>query len=275
MKLVTWYIFLLFAPGFAIAQDVSEKENTTVNVNVQVVAPQLLADRGQSAVTELKALYGEPKFGDKPDYYWGIKQTYHLEPGIIGEWNERVFSTLKTYSFSSRQDLVNSNGLQSTAYVGNQTSERNIVTKVVLNETLSLTRERIPEIASLVKALKFEISSENTGTKSEEEAKDKETIEANTAKKTVTEDKVYYKTGVRLKVEGSLLGLISETEVKYNTMTYYYKVNIDHQSDNRLGFKCDVGKDLYIKLERSFTGTIDPVTRDRSNSNMVQLVSKF
>ena len=166
-------------------------------------------------------------------------------------------------------------GQQSTTYVDEQTSERNMVIKVVLNETLSLTRERIPEIDSLVKALKFEISSETTGTKSEEEAKDKRTIEASTVKKNVTEDKVYYKTGVRLRVEGSFLGLASETEVNYNSVSYYYKVNFDHQNDNSLGFVCVVGRDIYIKFEHSFTGAIDPITKNRSNRNIVQLVSKF
>jgi hypothetical protein len=275
MKLVTLYIFLLFAPGFVIAQDISGKENDAANRNLQVAAPQLSADHNQSTAVELNALYGKSKFRAEPDFYRGIKQPDHFNPGIIEEWNERVFNTLKTYFTSGRQDLVYGYGQQSTTYVDEQISDRNIVTKVVLNETLSLTRERIPEIDSLVKALKFEISSETTGTKSEEETKDKGTIEASTVKKTVTEDKVYYKTGVRLRVEGSFLGLASETEVKYNSASYYYKVNFDHQNDNSLGFTCAVGRDIYIKLEHSFTGAIDPITKDRSNRNMVQLVSKF
>jgi hypothetical protein len=275
MKQVIWCIFFLFAPAFAIAQDMSAKDNAAVNLNIQVASPQLLTDRNQSAAVELNALYEESKFGAEPDLNSEKIQTDHFELGIIEEWNERVFNKLKTYSPSGRLIILNGYGHHSTTDVDEQASERIMVTKVVLNETLSLTRERIPEIDSLVKTLKFEISSETTGTNSEAEAKGKGTVEASTLKNTVTEENVYYKTGLRLRIEGSLLGLVSETEVKYNGVSYYYKVNFDHQSDNSLGFTCVVGRGIHIQLERSFTGTMDPLTRGRSNRNMVQLVSKF
>jgi hypothetical protein len=257
MKLVIGCILLIFVPGLAIA------------------APPLSGDQNQRAAVEMNALYDKSKLRAETGLPREIKQPDPFEHTIIGEWNERVFNSLKTYSTSPRQDLETDFGQQRTTYIDEQTSERNMVTKVLLNETLRLTRERIPEIDSLVKAIKLEISSETTGTKTENGTDDQGTTDAKAVKKTVDENEVYYKTGVRLNMEGSFLELVSETEVKYSVVTYYYKVHFYNQSDNSLGMTFVVGRDISIKLERSFSGTMDPITGDKANRNTVQLVSKF
>jgi hypothetical protein len=71
------------------------------------------------------------------------------------------------------------------------------------------------------------------------------------------------------------LGVASETEAKYNSVSYFYKVNLDNQSDNSLGFTYVLGRDTYLQVERNFTGTLDPVTRDKPNRNLIQVVRKF
>jgi hypothetical protein len=253
-------------PAFAFAQDMAAQEN----------ASQPPAGRYQQATVELNALYTRSQFAAEPDLYREIKQIDRSEPGFIGDWNGRVFKTFKQYSSQRQSDLVNDSRLLSNNELEAQAGENGMVSRVVLKETLQFARERFPEIDRMVKALRFEVSNSTSGENSVAEAKDdKEIIEASAAKKTIAQDKLYVKTGVRLRVESSSLGVASETEATYNSVSYFYKVNLDNQSDNSLGFTYVLGRDTYLQVERNFTGTLDPVTRDKPNRNLIQVVRKF
>ncbi len=263
MKLVTFYIVLMFTPVFAFAQDVAAE-----NVS------QAPTGRYQQAAVELNALYTRSQFAD-PDLYTEINKADRSEPGIIGDWNGRVFKTFKQYSSQRQSDLANDSRLLSNDELGAQAGENGMVSRVVLKETMKFARERIPEIDKMVNALKFEVSNSTSGENSAADAKDKESSESGAAKKTITPDKLYVKTGVRLRIESSSLGFASETEAKYNSVSYFYKVNLDNQSDNSLGFTYVLGRDFYLLVERNFTGTMDPATRDKPTRNLIQVVRQF
>jgi hypothetical protein len=243
-------------------------------LNEQAAASQPSASRYQQAAVELNALYTRSQFAD-PDLNTEINKADRSEPGVIGDWNGRLFKTFKQYSGQRQSDLVNDNRLLSNNELDAQTSESGMLSRVLLKETLKFARERIPEIDKMVNALKFEISNSTSGENSVAEANGKEIIEASAAKKTITQDKLYVKTGVRIRVESSSLGLASETEAKYNSVSYFYKVNFDNQSDNSMGFTYVLGRDIYLQVERNFTGTMDPVTRDKPTRNLIQVVRKF
>ncbi len=299
MKLLTFFILLIVMPGFAIAGEMAPKESSALNTNEQGTAPQSLADRSQhisdaapsnNSSLELNALYGRTKSTTDRDLNPNKKQSDHSDPGLIEEWRDRVFKTLGAYFGSRQQNPVNdgvSDGrLSSNNDLYNQAADGKIVTKLILMETLKFTRERMPEIDRLVKALKIEVSSdktyrENVGAV----AGDNETDNKTNVNKTggthaaennpVAKDKLFVKTGVRVRVESGKLGLVSETEAKYGNVSYFYKVNLDHRDDNSLGLTYVLGKAVSLQVERDFARTMNPLSRGKPNINLVQLGLKF
>jgi hypothetical protein len=161
-----------------------------------------------------------------------------------------------------------------------------IVLKLVLKETLKFSKERIVEIDRLVKALKYEISSDKTGSEDagakasdskngDNKITDKKTAEARPARNVVANDKLIVKTGVRVRIDSGKLGLVSETVARYGKASYFYKVNLDNQGDNSLGFRYILGRDIYIQVERDFNRTPDPTAKDKPSTNLIQLGCRF
>jgi hypothetical protein len=289
MKLFTFFI-LLIVPGFAIAEEMAAKENSALNTNEQATAPQPSTNRSQhiadapsnNSSLELNALYGRTKLMTDQDLNSNKKQSDHSDPGVvIEEWRDRVFKTLSVYFGSYQQNLVNDSRLSSNNDPDNQANDGKIVTKLVLNETLKFTREHMPEIDRLVKALKIEVSSDRTyredaGAVAGDNKADHKTGEARADKNNpVAKDKLFVKTGLRVRVESGKLGLESETEARYGNVSYFYKVNLDNRNDNSLGFTYVFGKAVSLQVERDFTRTMNPVSRDKPNINLVQLGFKF
>lgn len=278
---------LILAPEFAFAQDATPKYDVAINLNEQATASQLQTDQYQHTVQrvstdnsliELNAFYARSKFTADPDLYSEIKQPIPPEPGVISGWRERIFNSLKTNFGPVRQDQAYNSAPD------DQSSERSAVTNLVLKETLKYMQEQVPEIDRLVKALRFEFSSDKVDEKdAEATAKEKETEtgEARAAKKTSTRDRLFVKTGLRIPVESGRPALVSETEARYGSLSSFIKVKLDGQYDNSLGFTYILGKDVHLQAERqvTHTTTTDPVLQDKMNStssvNLVQLVCKF
>ena len=185
-----------------------------------------------------------------------------------------------------QQDPAQVNRMQTDDELDKQAGEGRIVMKLVLKETLKFSKERVVEIDRLVKALKYEVSSdkadgENVGADTndmqtgDKEIPDKKTGEARPARNAVVNDKLILKTGVRVRIDSGKLGLVSETEARYGKASYYYKVNLDNQGDNSLGLRYLLGRDIYIQVERDFNRTMDPTAKDKPSTNLIQLGCRF
>ena len=105
--------------------------------------------------------------------------------------------------------------------------------------------------------MKYEVSSDKTGSEDasaevsdiktgDHKITDKKAGEAHPAGHAVVNDKVILKKGSRVRIDSGKLGLVSETEARYGKASYFYKVNLDNQGDNSLGFRYVLGRDIYI-----------------------------
>jgi hypothetical protein len=270
---------LVFLPGLGLAQDLTQQGAAIVALNKQVSGSEQTFDNRQragaaSADNSTLTLNAYRIFVADPSLYSSTKQVNHSDVSVIGDWRERIFKSLGEYVGPREQDLMNSNRLLSNSQLDNQENEGKTVTKLVMKETLKYAQEQMPEIDKLVKALRFEISNRPT----EEHSGVEESVgvlgDQPAVKKKLVEDKFIIKSGLRVRVDSGNLGVISETEAKYSNVSYFYKVSLDNHSDNSLGLTYVLSRDLYVQVERAFSGTINP-TSDKPNRNLIQLGCKF
>jgi len=276
MKLITFFILLMFVPEFAMAQEFASKVNTSSRTE----------QAANNSPIELNTLYGGTGFLSEPGLISGTKQTDGLERGVIEDWREQMFKTISMYFGPRQEDPLRVSRLLTDDGLDKQAGGGRIVLKLVLKETLKFSKERIVEIDRLVKALKYEISSDKTGSEDagakasdskngDNKITDKKTAEARPARNVVANDKLIVKTGVRVRIDSGKLGLVSETVARYGKASYFYKVNLDNQGDNSLGFRYILGRDIYIQVERDFNRTPDPTAKDKPSTNLIQLGCRF
>jgi hypothetical protein len=288
MKLGTLIFLLVFVPGPVLAQDQEPTTSASAGLNERVVASQPQTDRYQqiayaapadASLIELHALVARKKFTSDPNLYSEIKRADRSETGLIEDWRERVFKTVGTSSPAQQSDLVNDSRLHSNNEIDEQANAGRTVTRVVLKETLKFTQEQLPEIDRLIRALRFEVS---TNTVADEDAAyldDEKNNETHAARDALAKDRFLLKTGLRVPVESGKLVLTSETEARFGNVTSFFTVHLDGQYDNSMGLKYVLGRDLHLQVERQVAHTTDLVTNDktngRSNLSLVQLVCKF
>ena len=282
------FVLLIAIPEIAVAQEKATRGKTPLSLNEdstvllppadtrRQTAPIALANK---TIIELNALYDGSTFASNPDIHSQINQTDSVEPGIIAEWRERVFKTLKMHSSPRQSDPVKDSRLISNNELDAQGSEERTATQLALQETLQFAQERIPDIDRLVKALtlKLEISNRTFMENIETQAKEKEPGEVRAVKNNSDKEKLFVKTGLRLPIVSGKFGLISETEARYSNMSSFFKVKLDGQYDNSLGMTYILGRALALQVERQVTHTTDPLTggNAQSNLNLVQLVCQF
>jgi hypothetical protein len=298
MKIVMYLnlLVLILAPGFSIAQDTPHKTDVAMNLKEPAAASSLPIEQDQHSVQSapaddsiiaLNIFYARSHFTDEPNLSSAIKQTVSAEPSILGGWRDRIFKSLKAYYGPIQQDRAYDNRLLNNSELDEQTYDKSVVTKLVLKETLNYTQEQVPEIDRMVKALKFEVSTENVNKEDaaagmkDEASNDKEAVEKRIVKKKSVDDKLFVKTGLRIPIESGKPSLVSETEARYHKVSSFIKVRLDGQYDNSLGVTYILGKDIHLQAERQVTHmtTTDPASQDKMNTtsslNLVQLVCKF
>jgi hypothetical protein len=214
------------------------------------------------------------------DLYSKIRPTDRSEAGIIESWRDRVFETFGTFISPRQSDLANDSRLQNNNEFEEQANASRMATRIVLKETLQFTRERLPEIDKLIKALRFEVSTDMiSSAKADEGTHDKMTGEARAAHTAIVKDRLFVKTGLLVPVESGKLVVASETEARYGRMTSFFKIYLDGQYDNNVGLKYVLGKDMHLQVERQVAHTTDLIMSDtanvKSSLDLVQLVCKF
>lgn len=276
MKLITFFILLMFVPEFAMAQEFASAVDT----------PSRNEQAAKDSPIELNALYGRAGFMSEPGLISEAKHTDGSERGVIEDWREQMFKTISMYFGPRQRDPVQANRMLTDDELDKQAYEGRIVMKLVLKETLKFSKKRVVEIDRLVKALKYEVSSDKTGSEyagaeanniktGDNKITDKKAGEARPARNAVVNSKLVLKTGVRVRIDSGKLGLVSETEARYGKASYFYKVNLDNQGVNSLGFRYVLGRDIYIQVERGFNRTMDPTAKDKPSTNLIQLGCRF
>jgi hypothetical protein len=278
MKLIKFLIIFLSMPVIAVAQEPATSSSP------QAIS-QRNADASLSHTTplELNALYGRSSLIADPDRIANKQPTDQSNHGVMDQWRDRMVGTLSQY-VSSRQQAQEGDGRLLSNSVPDDDQART-VTRLMAKETLKFTREHIPEIDAFVNAMKVEITSEKTGaeeigdkigvSKAENKISGNKAGEARSSKETpvvpVVQNKLFYKTGVRVRVDSGKVGLVSETEAKYGQASYFFKVNLDNQGDNSLGLRYALGRATSLQVERDFTQTMNPATRDKPSVNVIRL----
>lgn len=293
MKLISFFILLLLVPEFAMAQEFASTADTSSSMNEQAAAPDQLtgrSPRNASAVPvnnspiELNALFRSKSMA--APYPGELKQATLPERAFMEDWREQMFKKISEYFGPLQQDPLQISRMLTDDELDKRANERRTVMRLVLKETVKFSKERVVEIDRLVKALKYEVSSDKTaGQDSGPEANDiktgdnkitdKKTGDAPSARNAVVNDKGVIKTGLRVRIDSGKLGLVSETEARYGKASYFYKLNLDNQGDNSLGFRYILGRNIYLQVERDFNHTMDPAALDRPSTNLIQLGCRF
>ena len=173
-----------------------------------------------------------------------------------------------------------------TKPAGNALDSRDgkIVMKLVLKETLKFSKERVVWFDGLVKALKYEVSSDKSGGDSaggihDGVAGDNKSSgqkgRARPAGNAAVKDRFTVKTGVRVRMDGGKPGLVSESEAGYGKASYFYKVNLDNRGGNSLGFRYVLGRNIHIQVERDFFRTLSPAANGKPSINLLQVGYRF
>jgi hypothetical protein len=283
LHLIAW----ILAPGFVIAQDAQQQilqEPAVSSLRTAQNEQGAQNAPADSSLIALNAFYAQSQFLPEPNLSSELKKTGPVETGIIEGWRERIFNSLQSHYGPIQQDPANDSRLLNNSELDAQADEKNAVARLVLKETLQYTQERVPEIDRLVKALKFEFSTENADKEDaaiQDRPDDKTAGEKRVGKKKNVDERLFVKTGLRIPIESGKLALVSETEARYHKLTSFITVRLDGQYDNSMGVTYILGKDIQLRAERqvAHTTTTDTASQEAVNTtsslNLVQLVCKF
>jgi hypothetical protein len=288
MKLETFILLLTFAPELVVAQDMAIKEIVPVGANEQAIAMQsqnnhllqiAYATPTDKSIIELNAIAARGKFAPDKNLYSDRIQTAPLVQGIIDEWRERVYKSIGMHSRPRYVDLVHDSRLRSNNDIDEQVQTNRMVQRIVLRETLRFTQERLPEIEKLVKALRFEVSTDMIRPKIVETEIHDIRMKNPVGHSPAVNNRLFVKTGLRLPIERGRLSLISESEARYGNVSSFFSIYIDGQFDNSMGLKYVLGNNMQVKFERQIAHSSDPVTSERMNNkaslNLIQMVCSF
>ncbi len=237
---------------------------------------------------ELNALYGKPGLTADPDRATNVQTMTRPNSGVMEQWRDRMVNTLSTY-VASRQQAPDEPANPYAAGTGpiDHSGDERVIMKIMAKETLKFAREHVPEIDAFVNSLKMEYSSERPSSgdigrealpivKNERKTEDTKTTHTESkATPAAEQDKLIYKTGIRVRVESGKVGLVSESEARYGKAAYFYKVNLDRQDNNSMGMSYALSTTASLQIEHDFSGTMNPASRDFPSTNVIKVGFNF
>ncbi len=241
------------------------------------------ADPAARSRIALKALAADRSFRPEPDLFTeSAPSGSSADAGIIGVWSERVFESLGSAVLPRPVDAVDMDGLKSRGELDAEAGELRTVTRVAMKETVKIALEHLPELDRIVKALRFEVS---TDMLAGEEKTDGETGPAPDAagsaapRRSERDERFLLRTGLRVPIEGGRIGLLSETEAVYGKISSFLRMRFDGSFDSGMGLAYDFGSGAQIQVERQVVHEADRSGNSgvdgRSVSNVVRLVYAF
>jgi hypothetical protein len=280
LKLKTFFIIALFAAGSAMARNMEAAEKFHYIPDEESIASRPQDDQylqiayvtpEERSIVELNDHAARMKFTGDPNLYSETKNPDHTDPGVIVGWCDRVFKRLETHAQTRRFDPLYDSRMQSNTELDEQANEGRTVTRIILKETLRYTQERLPETEALIKAMRFEVSTDRTSPQGDEVAR--------AVHHTPVEEGFFVKTGIRFPVDGGKLGVVSETEATYGKLLSFFKVRLDGQYDSTASLIYVLGRDLRLQVERQVTHETVLATGDTMNTKssvgLIQLVRTF
>jgi hypothetical protein len=289
MKLETIIIIVIFAARSAFAQDMAsvDMDPHVMDEKARIARPQTdpsmqvayVGPEERSAIA-VKARAARMMYTDEPTLYSDMTGPEHANAGVIQGWRDRVFKKLGSYARPRRFDPITDNRMQSNTVLDERHNEARTVSRIILKETLRYAQDRLPEIEELIKAMRFEVSTDMIARKDDEAAVDvPKQRAAHTIHHAPHEDRFFLKTGLRIPVEGGKLGVVSETEATYGNLSSFFQVRLDGRYDNTAGLVYLLSRGLRVQVERQVTHEAilakGEATNTRSSLDLVRLVCAF
>jgi len=243
----------------AAAGEHAPSEQTIANQQLAYVAP---SDRSYLSI---QARASRITYSDDPNLFSGTTISDRTEIGLIENWRERVFSSLRKADLSPRGP--------ETVAAQDQSAEMRVVAKIAMKETMRFAMDRLPEIDRLVKALKFEVSTDMIAKENEEATADATSILTSAARRPVVRDRFFMKTGLRIPIDSGKPALLSETDAVYGNVTSFFNLRIDSRVDSTMGMRYAVSEYVRLQVERQDGHTSD--AGNRTITNLVKLVCTF
>jgi len=286
MKLKTIIIALIFLPEPAIAQDTVLQEMIPVNISEQVfvIDSQLghsihteNANPSKEHVIEVNTIASWKNPAARQDLFSEIT---HSDAKIINDWYKRIYESLRTQSIPRKDELTSDMRLRSNNELIERVNESHTVLKIVLKETLQFTKERLPEIDMLIRALKFEVSSDMASKKFDmTEVHAIKNNESSVSRHSEVNDRLFLKTGLRLPIDSGRLSLVSESVARYGNVSSFFSLYLGGHFNNTVGLAYDVNNDIHLRVERQTNQAMNSMTSNRSNErfsvNLIHLVCNF
>jgi hypothetical protein len=289
MKLKTVVVIAFFAAGSVLARNIAAAENVPCSRDGQAIASRQQTDRPvqiASVVPEERAIAVRASraaritFADEPDLYSESDHPGDADGGIIEAWRGRVFKALGMHARPRRSDPMRDNRMHSNTEMDEQANEGRIITRIIVKETLRYAQERLPEIEELIKAMRFEVSTDMiVRQNSETAAAPPQARTAHAIHHAPAEDRFFLKTGLRIPVDGGKPAVVSETEATYGKLSSFFKVRLDGRYDSTAGLTYVLGRDLRVQVEQQVTHETVVAANDRAETKeslgLVQLVCTF
>ena len=286
MKLKTIIIALIFLPEPAIAQDTVLQEMIPVNISEQVfvIDSQLghsihteNANPSKEHVIEVNTIASWKNPAARQDLFSEIT---HSDAKIINDWYKRIYESLRTQSIPRKDELTSDMRLRSNNELIERVNDSHTVLKIVLKETLQFTKERLPEIDMLIRALKFEVSSDMASKKFDmTEVHAIKNNESSVSRHSEVNDRLFLKTGLRLPIDSGRLSLVSESVARYGNVSSFFSLYLGGHFNNTVGLAYDVNNDIHLRVERQTNQAMNSMTSNRSNErfsvNLIHLVCNF
>ena len=286
MKLKTIIIALIFLPEPAIAQDTVLQEMIPVNISEQVfvIDSQLghyihteKANPSKEHVIEVNTIASWKNPAARQDLFSEIT---HSDAKIINDWYKRIYESLRTQSIPRKDELTSDMRLRSNNELIERVNESHTVLKIVLKETLQFTKERLPEIDMLIRALKFEVSSDMASKKFDmTEVQAIKNNESSVSRHSEVNDRLFLKTGLRLPIDSGRLSLVSESVARYGNVSSFFSLYLGGHFNNTVGLAYDFNNVIHLRVERQTNQAMNSMTSNRSNErfsvNLIHLVCNF
>ena len=189
--------------------------------------------------------------------------------GVIEIWRDRVFETLGDSLGQRRSDEARAGWPTRGSESDGAAAQKRMVARAAVKETVKLALERMPEVERIVKALRFEVSTEQfTDGVSEQPAAGQTDAGPASSRPTTVRERFFVKTGLRIPIDNARPGLLSETSAVYGKFSSFFKLRLDGRNDARLGMRYDLSPDIHLLVERQ-------VAHELPASQSIQLVCAF
>jgi len=282
-------IALIFIPEPAIAQDTMLQEMIPVNMSEQVFVIESQhasyihsknTNPSEDLAIEVDTVAPWKNPPASQDLSSEIIQTAPSNAKIINDWYNRIYESLSAQSIPREDELASETRLRSNNELNERLNSSRLVLKIVLKETLQFSKERLPEIDMLIRALKFDVSTDMVFKKSDvTEVPATKNNENSDSRHPEDNDRLFLKTGLKLPIDCGRLSLASDSVVRYGNVSSVFSLYLGGHVNNTIRLVYDFNNDIHLRVERQTNQPMNSMTTSRPNErfsvNLIHLVYNF